>query len=275
MVALETYLAKSPPALLATYGDVNSTGIATAHVEAGLRSFDRTMPEEINRVISDALAELLFTTSPEADDNLIREGIELGKVHFVGNPMIDTLMRLHRMDPARMRAQLDLVGPYGVVTLHRPSNVDAPERASLVTRALTGLSKQITLVLPLHPRGRGQLADAGLSDSAQLRILQPLGYVDFMSLLVGSALAITDSGGVQEETAWLGVPCLTMRPNTERPITISHGTNRLIEPGALVETARSVLAHPPSPPERPPRWDGEAGKRIAAHIQRWLADAAT
>ena len=277
MIALERDLAAERPDLVVVYGDVNSTlaaalvaaktGIAFAHVEAGLRSFDRAMPEEVNRVVTDILATLLFTTSPEAADNLAAEGVDLDRVHFVGNPMIDTLLRERdRFDPAEITARLGVAGDYGVVTLHRPSNVDDPPAARRVADALNGLSRLLPLVIPLHPRGRDSLADAGLADSDRTRIVDPLGYVDFLSLVTGARLVATDSGGVQEETTVLGVPCLTMRRNTERPITITHGTNRLVEPEELVAVAESVLGARPEPRDPPPLWDGRAGERIAAVI---------
>ena len=290
MVALERELAANRPALVVVYGDVNSTlaaalvaakmGIAFAHVEAGLRSFDRAMPEEVNRVVTDLLADVLFTTSPEAADNLAAEGVDPARVHFVGNPMIDTLLRERdRFDAAEIRSRLGIAGDYGVVTLHRPSNVDDPVAARRVAAALNSLSRTVPLVIPLHPRGREGLATAGLVDTERTCIIDPLGYVDFMSLVVGARLVATDSGGVQEETTILGVPCLTMRENTERPITITHGTNQLVEPEALVEVAERVLApggdrDVAPPPEPPPLWDGRAGERIAAVIAATLAEAA-
>jgi UDP-N-acetylglucosamine 2-epimerase (non-hydrolysing) len=285
MVALEGAFAALDPALIVVYGDVNSTlaasvvaaklGRPIAHVEAGLRSFDRTMPEEINRVVTDMLADLLFTTSPEAQVNLSREGVDLGRVHFVGNPMIDTLLaNLDRLDVAAARAGHGLAGPYGVATLHRPANVDDPATAGRIVAAVREVAELVPLVVPLHPRGRATLEAAGLGDDPRVRVIDPLGYVDFMSLVRGAALVVTDSGGIQEETTILGVPCLTLRPNTERPITISHGTNRLVEPDQVVAAARQVLTGARAiPTEPPPLWDGAAGDRIAAVIERWLAAA--
>ena len=283
MVALEGAFADLDPALIVVYGDVNSTlaaavvaaklGRPIAHVEAGLRSFDRTMPEEINRVVTDVLSDLLFTTSPEAETNLAREGIDLGRVHFVGNPMIDTLLaNLDRFDVAAARARLELVGPYGVATLHRPANVDDPATAARIVAAIRGVAELVPLVIPLHPRGRATLEAAGLADDPRVIVIDPLGYVDFLSLVRGAAIVVTDSGGIQEETTILGVPCLTVRPNTERPITISHGTNRLVEPDDVVAAARLALAGASGPaPTPPPLWDGAAGDRIAAIVERWLA----
>lgn len=274
MIALERELSEYPPSLLVVYGDVNSTlaasivaskiGIPIAHVEAGLRSFDRSMPEEVNRIVTDALADVLLITSPEAEKHLRHEGVDADRIHFVGNPMIDTLLRHRaRFDADRLRRRFNLPGSYGVVTLHRPSNVDDPIAAARVAGAIGGLAELLPLVVPLHPRGRDQLAAAGLVDRPGLLVVEPLGYIDFMSLVGGAALVATDSGGIQEETTVLGVPCLTLRRNTERPITISHGTNRLVEPGDLVAVAAEVLQSGPVVRRIPPLWDGHAGPRIA------------
>jgi UDP-N-acetylglucosamine 2-epimerase (non-hydrolysing) len=283
MVALERAFATVRPAIAVVYGDVNSTiaaalvasktGLPVAHVEAGLRSFDDTMPEEINRRVTDLLSELLFVTSPEGVDNLRASGIPADRIHLVGNPMIDTLLaNLSRFDPDRMRGELGLDGgPYAVATLHRPANVDSPEAAGRVVAAVNGLAELVPLVLPLHPRGRPTLEAAGLASSARLRVVEPLGYVDFLSLVRGAALVVTDSGGIQEETTILGVPCLTVRPNTERPITISAGTNRLVEPEELPEAAAAILNGTITVPDaRPPLWDGHAGPRAAAVIRDFL-----
>ena len=282
MTGLERAWTGDPPGLVVVYGDVNSTlaaslvaakqSIPSAHVEAGLRSFDRSMPEEINRIVSDLLAELLFTTSPEADDRLRAAGIPDDRICFVGNPMIDTLLA-HRsaFESTDERDRLGLPESYGVVTLHRPSNVDDEASATAVVTALDGLAELLPLVLPLHPRGRATLEAAGLRDRERLRVVEPLGYLAFLSLVSGARLVLTDSGGIQEETTILDVPCLTMRPNTERPITITHGTNRLVVPGAVVEAAQDVLAGPARPGgPRPPMWDGHAGERIADRIVSWL-----
>lgn len=283
MVALERAFAELDPALVLVYGDINSTLAATvvaaklgrpiAHVEAGLRSFDRTMPEEINRVVTDVLADLLFTTSPEAEANLVHEGVDPTRIHFVGNPMIDTLLaNLDRFDVTAARAQLGLEGPYGVATLHRPANVDDPATAGRIVAAVRGVAELVPLVIPLHPRGRATLEAAGLGDDPRVHVVDPLGYVEFMSLVRGAAVVVTDSGGIQEETTVLGVPCLTMRPNTERPITISHGTNRLVDPDDVVAATQAVLDGSTAvPTEPPPLWDGAAGPRIAAIVESWLA----
>jgi UDP-N-acetylglucosamine 2-epimerase (non-hydrolysing) len=283
MVALERQFVAPRPELVVVYGDVNSTmaaalvcaklGLPVAHVEAGLRSFDDTMPEEINRRITDLLAELLFVTSPEGVDNLRAEGIPADRIHHVGNPMIDTLLsNLERFDAARMRTALDLPERYAVATMHRPGNVDEASQAARVVAMLRGVSELVTLVVPLHPRGRPTLEAAGLVAGDRLRIVDPLGYIDFLSLVRGAALVVTDSGGIQEETTVLGVPCLTVRPNTERPITVTHGTNQLVGPDAVVGLARSILADGrPAPASPPPLWDGHAGERMAAVLAAWLA----
>ncbi len=283
MVALEAAFATVEPTLVLVYGDINSTlaaavvaaklGLPIGHVEAGLRSFDRTMPEEVNRVVTDVLADLLFTTSPEAETNLVREGVDPARIHFVGNPMIDTLLaNLDRFDVAAARSSLGLDGRYGVATLHRPANVDDPATAGRVVAAIRGVAELVPLVIPLHPRGRATLEAAGLGADPRVQVVEPLGYVAFMSLVRGAAVVVTDSGGIQEETTVLGVPCLTLRPNTERPITISHGTNRLVEPDDVVAATRSVLdGSMPIPAEPPPLWDGHAGPRIVVILERWLA----
>ena len=283
MVALEGAFGEVRPSLAVVYGDINSTLAAAvvaakllvplAHVEAGLRSFDDTMPEEINRRVTDLLSELLFVTSPEGVDNLTATGIDRVKIHLVGNPMIDTLLaNLDRFDAPRARALVGLGdGPYAVATLHRPSNVDAADSADRIVAAVNGLADLLPLVLPLHPRGRQMLEAAGLASSDRLKVVEPLGYVDFISLVRGAAIVLTDSGGIQEETTILGVPCLTVRPNTERPITITHGTNRLVTPEEVVPMARQVLANGvAAPADGPPLWDGHAGERIADLVKGWL-----
>ncbi|MFG3295997.1 non-hydrolyzing UDP-N-acetylglucosamine 2-epimerase [Streptomyces sp. NPDC048179] len=282
LVALEGELLARAPALVVVYGDVNSTlaaalvaaklGIPVAHVEAGLRSFDMGMPEEVNRRLVDQLAELLLATSPEAVGHLAREGVDPGRVHLVGNPMIDTLLtHLDHFDPAAARTAHALPERYGVVTLHRPANVDDPEAAAAAARALTEAATHLDLAVPLHPRGREALRKAGLADAPGIHLLEPLGYVEFMGLVRGAAAVITDSGGVQEETTVLGVPCLTLRTTTERPVTVTHGTNRLVRHGELVPALRKVLdGQAPAAPEGPPLWDGKAGPRIARVLTEWL-----
>jgi UDP-N-acetylglucosamine 2-epimerase len=282
MVGLESLFLDRKPALVVVYGDVNSTVAAAlvasklhvpvAHVEAGLRSFDMTMPEEVNRRLTDQLSHLLFVTSPEAIGHLANEGIDLERVHFVGNPMIDTLRgHLDRFDPVAVRRALGLPERYVAATVHRPTNVDRPEAAAALVRALHEVAARVDVVIPLHPRGRAVLQSAGLDSSDRVHVLEPLGYVDFIALIRGALAVITDSGGVQEETTVLGIPCLTMRPNTERPVTITHGTNRLVRPQQVLPALLSALdAGVARPAAVPPLWDGAAGPRIAGVIDRWL-----
>jgi UDP-N-acetylglucosamine 2-epimerase (non-hydrolysing) len=276
MTGLEDLFTTRPPAIVVVYGDVNSTVAAAlvaskmqvplAHVEAGLRSFDMTMPEEINRLVTDRLSDLLFATSPEAVAHLGNEGVHAEKIHFVGNPMIDTLLaNLDRLDSDAARAAQGLTGRFVVATLHRPGNVDDPADAQALTKAMHGVADQVDVLLPLHPRGRARLEAAGLFDHPGMRIIDPLGYVEFLGLVRGADAVVTDSGGVQEETTILGVPCMTLRPNTERPITITHGTNRLVTRESLPQVMEECLAVGRA--ERwpiPPLWDGHAGERIAS-----------
>ena len=286
LVALEDELVARRPAWVVVYGDVNSTlaaalvcaklGIPLAHVEAGLRSFDATMPEEINRRLTDAVSDLLFVTSPEGLDNLAHEGVDAARARFVGNPMIDTLLaHLDRFDPGPIAARLGVHAPYAVATVHRPANVDTPEAAAGLVAALRDLGERLPVVLPLHPRGRATLEAAGLMTVRGVRVVEPLGYLDFLSLVRGASLVVTDSGGIQEETTVLGVPCLTLRPNTERPITITHGTNRLVTPEGLAAAADAALGGELArPAEGPPLWDGHAGERIAEILAAAMRPAA-
>jgi UDP-N-acetylglucosamine 2-epimerase (non-hydrolysing) len=276
LVALEAAFLDLRPDRVVVYGDVNSSLAAAlvcakllvpvAHVEAGLRSFDETMPEEVNRRVTDLLADLLFVTAPEGEANLAAEGISGDRVVFVGNPMIDTLLKhLDRLQPEPVLARLGIAAPYGVATLHRPANVDTPDAAASLVAALREATRRLPLVLPLHPRGRATLAAAGLDDVPGVHVVEPLGYLDFLSLVRGASAVITDSGGIQEETTVLDVPCLTLRPNTERPITISAGTNRLVTPRTLGPELDAALAGALARPgDGPPGWDGHAGERIAA-----------
>ncbi len=283
LVGLEDVVLEHRPTLVVVYGDVNSTlaailvcaklHVPTAHVEAGLRSFDREMPEEVNRVVTDGLSDILFATSPDALSHLAAEGVDPARVHLVGNPMIDSLFSaLDHLDPVPVRSRLGVPERYAVATLHRPGNVDDPASAKELVDAVLSVSERLPVVVPLHPRGRTRLAEAGLVNGENLRIVDPLGYVDFLSLVRGATLVVTDSGGVQEETTMLGVPCLTVRPNTERPITITHGTNRLVTPAQLPAAADRALADGAATPsgELPPLWDGKAGPRIARVIESWL-----
>lgn len=281
----EAALVEHRPALVIVVGDVNSTIAcalaaskvvypdgsrpAIAHVEAGLRSRDRSMPEEVNRVLTDAIADLLFTTEDGARDNLLREGVSAERIHFVGNVMIDCLVDL--MPLIRTRAAWTDVGvepgSYGVVTLHRPGNVDRPEVLRPIIGSLEQIAESMPLVFPVHPRTRPQLAAIGVT-SGNIHLVDPLGYVDFVSLLSRARLVLTDSGGLQEESTFLGVPCLTLRDNTERPITISRGTNRLVgsQPANLAALAAAAVTNAPSTTTVPPLWDGHASDRIAATL---------
>lgn len=278
MTGLEALFEARRPELVVVYGDVNSTAAAAlvaakmqimfAHVEAGLRSFDMSMPEEINRLVTDRLSDLLFATSADAVAHLGNEGVHPSKIYLVGNPMIDTLLaNMDRFNPTAARATHGLAGRYVVATLHRPSNVDDPADAESLVKAMHAVADQADVILPLHPRGRARLAEAGLLNHPAMRVVEPVGYVEFMGLVRGADAVVTDSGGVQEETTILGVPCLTLRANTERPVTISHGTNRLVSREALPATMATVLATGRSASwPVPPLWDGHAGERIAAVI---------
>jgi UDP-N-acetylglucosamine 2-epimerase (non-hydrolysing) len=281
MTGMEREFIENSPALAVVYGDVNSTlgaalagvklGVPLAHVEAGLRSFDDTMPEEINRRLTDQLCALLFATSPEAIGHLAREGRPVSAVHLVGNPMIDTLLaHLDRFDVAAARAAAGLPERYVVATLHRPSNVDDPRAAALLVRALHEVADELDLIIPVHPRGRAALQAAGLDAHPRLRVCDPLGYLEFMALVKGACAVVTDSGGVQEETTLLRVPCLTLRPNTERPITITSGSNRLVTDAELAAAVLKACNDGPYAGELPPLWDGHAGPRIARIITAWL-----
>jgi UDP-N-acetylglucosamine 2-epimerase (non-hydrolysing) len=281
MTGMEREFTENSPALAVVYGDVNSTlgaalagaklGIALAHVEAGLRSFDDSMPEEINRRLTDQLCALLFVTSPEATGHLAREGRPVDSVHLVGNPMIDTLLAsMARFDTAAARAALGLAGTYVVATLHRPSNVDDPAAAASLVRALHEVAAEVDVVIPLHPRGRAALEAAGLGTHPGIHVAPPLGYLEFIALVKGASAVVTDSGGVQEETTLLRVPCLTLRPNTERPITVTSGSNRLVTRAELAAAVLKACHDGPYPGELPPLWDGQAGPRIARIITAWL-----
>ena len=281
MTGMETEFTENSPALAVVYGDVNSTlgaalaavklGIPLAHVEAGLRSFDDSMPEEINRRLTDQLCALLFVTSPEATGHLAREGRPVGSVHLVGNPMIDTLLAsMDRFDTAAARAALGLPDGYVVATLHRPSNVDDPAAAAALVAALHEVADELDVVIPVHPRGRAALEAAGLSTHRRIHAAPPLGYLEFVALVKGASAVITDSGGVQEETTLLRVPCLTLRPNTERPITVTSGSNRLVGRQELASAVLKACDDGPYTGELPPLWDGQAGPRIARIITAWL-----
>lgn len=275
--AFEAVLIEEQPVAVVVPGDVNSTlacalaaaklGIPVAHIESGLRSRDWSMPEEINRVLTDRLSDLLFTHSREARENLEAEGIEPERIHFVGNTMIDSLRRFE--PDARELAAWEPLGlqqeTYMLVTLHRPSNVDEPQRLDEIVLALAELGVAVPVVFPVHPRTRARLADSGglaHLETAGVTTCEPLGYVEFLSLQAGAGAILTDSGGVQEESSALGVPCFTFRPNTERPVTLTHGTNTLIgdDPRAIPELRPSTWS--PAPSEIP-LWDGHASERVA------------
>jgi UDP-N-acetylglucosamine 2-epimerase (non-hydrolysing) len=280
MTRLEPVITESKPDVVLVYGDVNSTvatalvcaklGVLVGHVEAGLRSFDRTMPEEINRLVTDQLADLLFTPSEDGDANLRREGVTAEKIFRVGNVMIDSLLRL--LPLARQQPRTGFPERYALVTLHRPGNVDDAGTLRSILESLLEVSQEMAVIFPAHPRTRKRITEFGLNP-AQLRLIEPLPYVDFLALLCGATVVITDSGGIQEETTYLGVPCLTVRENTERPITVSQGTNVLVghDSGRLRDEVSKVLSGNPKKGTIPALWDGKAGERIAdvlvTHLQ--------
>ena len=277
MRRFEPVLLDMKPAAVLVVGDVNSTiacalvaakmGITVVHVEAGLRSYDRTMPEELNRVLTDQLSDFLFTTEAEAEANLAREGIPAERVFFVGNVMIDTLLsNVARAVPSAITVGLD--GGYTLVTLHRPSNVDDPVVLARLVGCLAEMAAATPVVFPAHPRTLARIEAAGLMSvvtAAGIRLLPPQGYLEMLGLMRSAKVVVTDSGGLQEETTALGVPCLTVRENTERPITIRNGTNTLVgvEAAALMAAFRDVLATGGKSGRRPALWDGKAGQRIA------------
>jgi UDP-N-acetylglucosamine 2-epimerase (non-hydrolysing) len=246
-----------------------------AHVEAGLRSNDRAMPEEINRILTDAISDLLLTTSEDADENLLREGIPKEKIRFVGNVMIDSLMEhLKLAERSTVRQDLGVDGrDYGVVTLHRPSNVDDQATLTGILDALSDISMQLPIVFPVHPRTRGNIEKFGLIEKLEtsaIKLVDPLGYLDFMRLYSGAKIVLTDSGGLQEETTVLGIPCLTLRHNTERPITIEMGTNVLVgnDPANIRRAASEALAAKHADTKIPPLWDGHAAERICDELEK-------
>jgi UDP-N-acetylglucosamine 2-epimerase (non-hydrolysing) len=278
MERLEPVLAEERPDLVIAPGDVNSTlaaaltavkmGIPVAHIESGLRSFDMTMPEEVNRIVADRFAEWLFLHSPEAVTNLRSEGIAEERMHMVGNTMIDTLVALEeRFRSAGSAARLGVEpGSYVLVTLHRPALVDGPLLAETVTR-LTALAQEMPVVFPVHPRTRKMME--GLEpDHPGLLLIDPLGYLDFLSLIADAGAVLTDSGGIQEETTYLGIPCFTLRDNTERPVTVTSGTNTLLglDPSAISRIPALLGEGRRMPSEPPPLWDGRAAQRIADAI---------
>ena len=280
MTEIEPTLLGERPDMVVVAGDVNSTlavaltasklQIPVAHVEAGLRSRDWTMPEEVNRVLTDRLSDLLFTPSRDGDENLVKEGIDPARIHFVGNVMIDSLRAaLPRAGESRIHERLEVRrGGYALATLHRPANVDAPEALRPLLEALAEVARDIPVLFPIHPRTRSRLPADFRAEG--LKLVEPLGYLDFLALLADARLVMTDSGGIQEETTALGVPCLTLRENTERPITVSVGTNLLVgtDPARVVPAAREVLAGRVRKGGLPELWDGNAAQRIADLLVR-------
>lgn len=283
MLAFEKVATEGNPDLTVVVGDVNSNmactitatklGLKVAHLEAGLRSFDRTMPEEINRIVTDALADILWTPSPEADQNLLREGIAKEKIRRVGNIMIDSLEFLRTK--IESEDALDLFNvklqEFAVVTLHRPSNVDERSKLGNLCEVLLSTAEKIKLLFPMHPRTRKRLIEFGLfdrlNDNSWLIITESLSYITFMNLVFGSKFVITDSGGIQEETTYLGIPCLTLRENTERPITISQGTNRLCNLSNILESIDEILQSNHCERAIPELWDGKTATRVVDDIR--------
>ena len=289
MQAFEPVVMEHKPDAVLVVGDVNSTiacglvavklGAKLIHVEAGLRSFDRTMPEEVNRVLTDAISDFLFCTEQSGVDNLAKEGVDAGKVHLVGNVMIDTLMR-HRAkaDESPMLKRLKLKPrEFAVLTLHRPANVDDPAIFSGILDALEEVQKQMPVIFPIHPRSRKGLVSSGLDKRVaamkNLQVLYPLGYLDFLKLMSEAKLVLTDSGGIQEETTILKVPCVTLRENTERPITVECGANTVVgrDPKAILSACNAILKGSARDIRTPPLWDGHAAERIVEIIARAFA----
>jgi UDP-N-acetylglucosamine 2-epimerase (non-hydrolysing) len=292
IMRFEPVVAQFKPDWVVVPGDVNSTlacalvaaklGVRVAHVEAGLRSFDRTMPEEVNRLLTDQISDLLLTHSPEARENLMHEGVAEEKIHLVGNTMIDTLVRLMPLAEERWPALHSRLMPlaeerwpalhsrfsfdrFVLVTLHRPNNVDDQAGLDEIISALNEISSDVPVIFPVHPRTQQKIAEYEINVSEKVRLTEPIGYVDFLALQAHAAVVVTDSGGVQEETTFLGVPCLTVRPNTERPITITTGTNQLVKRNreAIVSAIRAALGRPGNlATPRPEFWDGKAAERI-------------
>ena len=272
MTRFEPVALERTPDIVLVYGDVNSTvaaalvcaklGIRVGHVEAGLRSFDRSMPEEINRLVTDQLADVLYTPSDDADTNLQREGVSPDKIFRVGNVMIDSLVKL--LPVAHSQSKNGVPNRYALVTLHRPSNVDDSATLKSILQSLLEVSRDLCVIFPAHPRTRQRIADFGLN-AEHLQLLDPLPYLDFLRLQCRATVVITDSGGIQEETTYLGIPCLTLRENTERPVTVSLGTNVLVgrDPVKLRSELFLVLAGKAKKGTVPPLWDGHTGERIA------------
>lgn len=287
MKRFEPVVLERNPDMVLVVGDVNSTiacalvasklGVAVAHVEAGLRSFDRRMPEEINRILTDRISDMLFVSEPSGIENLRREGVDSAGVHFVGNVMIDTLQ--FNLQKAQASSILDDRGltpkAYAVVTMHRPSNVDDPVVFGRILDAFEQVQNDLPVIFPMHPRTRNNIEKMGLADRVQamkqFRIIEPLGYLDFLKLLAEAAVVITDSGGIQEETTILRTPCLTVRENTERPVTLDQGTNQLVgtDSDKILSAYRAARANPPTDRPAPEKWDGRAAGRIAEILAVW------
>lgn len=282
MTRFEPVVQEERPACVLVYGDVNSTVAAvldcaklmipTAHIEAGLRSFDRTMPEEINRLVTDQLADLLFTPSPDGNEHLLREGVRPEAIHLVGNVMIDTLIT---MLPYLEQHPQKPDGPYALVTLHRPSNVDDPVMLQAIVKALGKIAERLTVIFPVHPRTRKRMEDRGITpgETSNIQVMAPVGYLEFLALQKDARLVVTDSGGIQEETTYLRVPCLTLRENTERPITVTVGSNTLIgqDTNRLIEEVDRVLSSAVVKGSIPELWDGKAAQRIAQILMKTYA----
>ena len=284
MMRFEQVCLETRPDLVVVVGDVNSTMAATivatklcipvAHVEAGLRSNDRSMPEEINRIVTDRLAELLLTPSADADANLLAEGVPPDQIHRVGNVMIDTLFRFlpqAKFERVRDRVRVE-PKRYAVLTLHRPSNVDERDRLTAMMNVMQAIGARLPIVFPVHPRTRARLDETGFAANGHgVLLTEPMGYVDFLSLTSNARIVLTDSGGLQEESTALGTPCLTLRENTERPITVTEGTNRVVgtNPAAILEAFEDFMVSPP-PPRCPALWDGRAAIRIADAIDLFM-----
>lgn len=286
MLLFEGVVLRERPALILVVGDVNSTMAATlvaaklhvpvAHVEAGLRSFDRSMPEEINRVVTDAVADLLLTPSRDGDENLLREGTDPSRIRFVGNVMIDSLLRfLPRAKVLRAHERFGLEhGNYCLVTLHRPSNVDDRQALRQLLELLGRIGQRLPVLFPIHPRTRKMIDEFGLRhERPGLQLSEPIGYLEFVGLQEGARLVLTDSGGIQEETTVLGVPCLTLRANTERPVTVTCGTNRVVgqDPAVIWREVESILAAPMPERRVPEGWDGKAARRVVSAVLDFIA----
>jgi UDP-N-acetylglucosamine 2-epimerase (non-hydrolysing) len=284
MIAYEKILMEQKPDLVVVVGDVNSTvaaslaavklGIKVAHLEAGLRSFDRTMPEEINRLVTDSIVDILWTPSLDGNENLSNEGVPSEKVELVGNIMIDSLV-MARGEIEKLSLYKNFKcnkSEYGLVTLHRPSNVDEKDILEILCKKLLRISEKTPLIFPVHPRTKARLDEFELThlleEAKSIHLIEPLGYIEFMNLVFNSRLLITDSGGVQEETTYLGIPCLTLRSNTERPVTVTKGTNRLCKPDDLDNMVDSILSENYEEGGVPDLWDGKTAERIVASIKK-------